>query len=298
MRELDYQPNLSARRLRSNETKKPAIAFFWPIDYRTNILASLLNAFQNSVKLLDFDCELIVQTYENDHIDQHIDPYIKNNYNAILIGAASEKDLSYLETLPVQIPSVLINRTSEKYSTICIDPQEIARMAVRLLQKKGYKEAAILASSKPYEATGQRTQAFLEECRRSKILIRKEWILHDIGSIEGGARAAEAYSHLPDRPHCLFCEMDSMALGAAYTLNREHLHAPEDYELLSIGMLEPSITKYTSPPISVIFLPNSKVMSIAVDMIVRSIRSNKNEPEHILIQPELVLRESFTLTKK
>ena len=295
MRELDYQPNLSARRLRSNEAKKPAIAFFWPIDYRTNILASLLNAFQNSVKLLNFDCELIVQTYENDHIAQQIDPYIKNNYNAILIGAASQKDMAYLETLPVQIPSVLINRPSEKYSTICIDPQEIARIAVRLLQKKGYTEAAIIASAKPYEATGRRTLAFLEECRRCGVRVKTDWILRDVGSIEGGARAAEAYARLPDRPPFLFCEMDTMALGVTYMLNREQLIPSKDYELLAIGMLAPAITQYTSPSISVIFLPNSKVMTIAVDMIVRAIRSNKNESAHIIIPPELVLRESFTL---
>ena len=40
MRELGYQPNLSARRLRNQDSKKPVIAFFWPIDYRTTILTS------------------------------------------------------------------------------------------------------------------------------------------------------------------------------------------------------------------------------------------------------------------
>lgn len=31
MRDLGYQPNLSARRLRSQENERPVIAFFWPI---------------------------------------------------------------------------------------------------------------------------------------------------------------------------------------------------------------------------------------------------------------------------
>ena len=43
MRDLGYQPNLSARRLRSQENERPVIAFFWPLDYRVSILASFLN---------------------------------------------------------------------------------------------------------------------------------------------------------------------------------------------------------------------------------------------------------------
>ena len=46
MRDLGYQPNLSARRLRSQENERPVIAFFWPLDYRVSILASFLNFIQ------------------------------------------------------------------------------------------------------------------------------------------------------------------------------------------------------------------------------------------------------------
>ena len=49
MQELGYQPNLSARRLRFSDTKKPSIAFYWPIDYRTSIMASFVNYIQKEL---------------------------------------------------------------------------------------------------------------------------------------------------------------------------------------------------------------------------------------------------------
>lgn len=64
MRDLGYQPNLSARRLRSQENERPVIAFFWPLDYRVNILASFLNCIQIEIAESGFDCEMMIQTYE------------------------------------------------------------------------------------------------------------------------------------------------------------------------------------------------------------------------------------------
>ena len=44
MRELGYQPNLSARRLRTSAERRPVVAFFWPLDYRANMLGYFHNA--------------------------------------------------------------------------------------------------------------------------------------------------------------------------------------------------------------------------------------------------------------
>ena len=49
IRKLGYQPNLSARKLRSKYKSVPVIAFFWPLDFRISILASFLNAFSGEI---------------------------------------------------------------------------------------------------------------------------------------------------------------------------------------------------------------------------------------------------------
>jgi len=294
MKELGYQPNLSARRLRNPDSKKPVIAVFWPLDYRTTILASFLNSFQLEILALGFDCELVVQTYENDKLEQYSSAIIKNGYNGIIIGACSNSDLEYLEQLSPQMPLVLINRQSEHFSTVCIDHQEIGFLAARLFRKKGYTEAAVIASQHSYVATGLRTQAFLYACSQMGINVQSHFMFKGPSTIQGGYETAIKYCQSAEPPRVIFCDSDSMAIGALRAFHEYHLRVPEDVEILTIAMLEPEVTHYTMPSLSVIEMPNRAIGKYVIDLMREKISSNSLEPSHITMDAPLILRESFT----
>lgn len=293
MRKLGYQPNLSARRLRSQDSKKPVIAIFWPLDYRTNILASFLNSFQLELANIDFDCELVIQTYENDRLDQYDASILKNGYSGIIVGACSRKDLEYLEQLSPQMPLVLINRYSEHFSTICTDNQAIGLMAAQQIRQRGYTEAAVFASQHSYVATGLRTQAFLDACSQMGLQVLPEHIFKCPSTMEGGFLAAEAYLNSPDAPRVVFCDSDSIALGALRSFHNHRIVLPSDAELLTISMLEPEATAYSIPSLSVIEMPNREIGKAVIDLLHDKITNNSSEPTHLNLDARLILRESF-----
>lgn len=293
MRELGYQPNLSARRLRSQDSKKPVVAVFWPLDYRTNILASFLNSFQLEIAAIDFDCELVVQTYENDRLDQYDASILKNGYSGIIVGACSKKDMEYLENLSPQMPLVLINRYSEHFSTICTDNKAIGLMAAQQIRQCGYTEAAVFASHHSYVATGLRTQAFLDACSQMGLQVLPEHILKCPGTMEGGYQITESYLTLPDKPRAIFCDSDSIALGALRCFHDHKVLFPSDVELLTISMLEPENTAYSIPSLSVIEMPNREIGKAVIDLLHDKISSNSTEPTHLNLEARLILRESF-----
>ncbi|WP_432627559.1 LacI family DNA-binding transcriptional regulator [Brotaphodocola sp.] len=293
MRELGYQPNLSARRLRFQESKKPVIAFFWPLDYRTMILASFLNALQLECTRIGFDCELVVQTYENDHLDQYDASILKNGYSAAIVGACSLKDLKYLESLSPQVPVVLINRYSECLSTVCTDNKMIGLMAARQIRQKGYTEAAVFASHSAYVATSQRTQAFLDACSQIGLLVTPDSIFRGNGTMEDGYRLAKEYCKNAEQPKVIFCDSDSIALGALRGFHDMGVKIPEDAELLSIGMLDSSMTEYSLPSLSVIEMPNKEIGGEIIRLLQEKIQTNDISPKHIKLEAKLILRESF-----
>lgn len=295
MNQLGYQPNLSARRLRNQEMKKPVIAFFWPVDYRTNILATFLNHIQKELSAREFDCELVIQTYENDYLEQHAGAIIKNSYNGVIIGATSNKDMEYLESLTPQIPIVLINRISEKYSTVCVDSKEVGFAAARLFRQKGYTEAAAIASTHTYVATGYRTQAFLNACSQLGILVEKHHILRGHGTIEGGVMAAEEYCKLDNPPKAIFFESDAMAIGALHTFHKHNIRIPEDLEILTIALLNQESTQYTTPPLSAIQIPQDAISREVVNLLLTAMGRSVFSPKHVLIDSQIYLRESFSL---
>lgn len=294
MNALGYQPNLSARRLRSNDIRKPIIAFYWPMDYRTNILSSFLSSFQEIIHKLDFDCELVVQTFKNNELEKAAEPIIKNSYHAIIIGATSNEDILYLESISPQMPIVLLNRKSKKFSSVSVDTEEIGLLAARLFRQKGYTEAAVLAAKRPYVATGLRTQAFLTACAQLDITVDDSCIIRKDNTIEGGFLAAEAYCQMAAPPKVIFCDSDSMALGALCAFHQHHLKLPEDIELLAIGLLDPEFTQYSIPSISVIAMPNKTMMQKAVELIIGFLSAPSDEPVHEVLLPEITIRDTFT----
>ena len=295
MKVLEYQPNLSARRLRFQESKKPVIAFYWPLDYRTTILAAFLNALQVEIKRLNFDCELVVQTYTNDYLEEDAAALIKNNFNGVIIGAMSEKDLEYLEQLSPQMPVVLINRQSEHFSTVCTNHEEIGFQAARLFRQKGYTEVTVIAAEHSYVATGLRTQAFLHACTQLGIQVQAEHILKGPSTIEGGYQTAKRYCQLPDAPKAIFCDTDSMAIGSLAALHQHQLRVPEDIEILTIAMLAEDNTAYTIPPLSVINMPNKEMITYAIGILIDKMASNDLSATHIDVETALILRDSFRL---
>ena len=293
MLQLGYQPNLSARRLRYQESKKPVVAFFWPLDYRTSILASLLNALQLEIKSIGFNCELVIQTYENDKLDQYDASILKNGYSGVIVGACSQKDLEYLEHLSPQMPLILINRHSEHFSTVCADNMATGLTAARQIRQAGYTEAAVFASQHSYVATSLRTQAFLDACSQMGIQVLPEHILRGPSTIKGGYELTEEYCQLPDPPKMIFCDSDSIAIGALRAFYDQQIRIPEDVEILSIAMLGPETTAYSIPSLSVIEMPNREMGKIIIDLLYDKIAKNSLEPSHINLETTLILRESF-----
>lgn len=293
MAELGYQPNLSARRLRINEKSVPTLALYWPIDSRSNIMASFLNIIQSVINSRKFDCEILIKTYENDHMEKQAGPLIKNNYTGVLVGATSQKDIEYLESLDLQIPLVLINRTSEKYSTVYTDYKAVGLQAATLFRQKGYTEAAVFTALRPYMAAGQRSQAFLNACALVGINIDPDAIIRTSNSISGGVEAARIYQALPQRPQVIFCESDTMALGALWEMARLGIRMPEDAEMLCIGMADPEMAEYSYPSLSVIQMDTHTVVEKALDLLMEAIQNGTREPRHIEIPTKLFLRSTF-----
>ena len=293
MAELGYQPNLSARRLRVQEKIVPTLAFYWPIDFRSNILASFLNSFQASIKRRNLECELLMRVYENDHIEKSIVPLMKNSYTGAFIGATSQKDLEDLEKLNLQIPIVLINRQSEKYSTVYTDYKAIGFQAATLFRQKGYTEAAVFTARRPYMATGLRTQAFLNACTQIGITVDPEEIFATANSISGGVEAARAYCAASQTSKVIFCESDLMALGAIWELNHQGIRMPQDVELLCIGMMDPEMTEYSSPSLSTIQMNNKEVTEKALDLLLDAIADGSRDPRQIEVPFQVYLRSTF-----
>ncbi|MDR1902020.1 MAG: LacI family transcriptional regulator [Treponema sp.] len=243
-----------------------------------------------------FDCEFIVVPYKNNNISKDAAAIIKGNYNAVIVGAASSRDISYLESLTLSVPLLFINRSSSKYSTVGVDNDGLSQMAAELFKKKGYKEICVISSAQKYLATARRTDIFLKACSSLGISVPDRNILQIENTQEGGIYAAKIFAeNFLGKVKAVFCVSDTIAFGMVYQFNRLGVKIPGDLEFLTIAMTEPYNTSYYTPSISSISMPTDKIAALAVDITIDSLSKHSPEPHHELVDPVINLCESFSL---
>lgn len=295
MRELGYQPNLSARRLRNSAERKPVIAFYWPLDYRAHMMGFFLSLIQNALKDKSFDCEVLLHPYINDHIEEACTPLLQNNYSGAIISAASEQDVRMLEQMNIQMPLVLINRESNKYTAVGVNSNKAGLLAASLIRQKGYSQIAVIGPDNHYFAASRRTEAFRFACKQLGIQIPDEWFFTAPNTPEDGALAAEKVCALSTMPKMLFCESDAMIPGILYTFHRYGVLIPQDMELLCFSTKDPKQTKYLVPSVSIIAMPSDEIIQQSLSALIVHITTGSREPMRIECEARVELRDTFRL---
>ena len=287
--ELNYRPNVNARRLRENNSKL-IFALYWPLDSRTNMLASLLSGFQQIIHKNQILCELIVKTYQLNHIKESFQDVLSNTFDGVIIGGTDIQDLKYLESISTTTPLVLINRDSSVHSTVSLSNETIIHMAIELLSSHKGKDIHLITSTTPFFAANQRTNALIQACQTNHIPISKHYTTSN--SFEGGIEIAKNYENLQN---CiLFCEDSPIALGMLYYMNRHQIHVPKDISIFSLNYSDLHYTCYATPSLTTIHVPYEKIASCAVNTLFELCK-NKKKILHETIQPELFIKESCTL---
>lgn len=292
--QLGYQPNVAARRLRYSLENRPRIVLFWPFDIRTNMLSALLNGINRQLEQLAFDCELVIQTYKNDHIEQSAKDLLTNAFNGIIVGGSSQIDIQFLESLKSPIPIILLNRESTDLSTVSVKADKIAKLAIDLFLQKQITNVTVVASKSNFSASNQRTQAFIQQCQAKHISITPRKTLAAINSYEGGIAIAKDYLTLKNKATTIFCETDVIALGMLYYFNNQKIRIPQDIQILSIGTLGREQTQYVTPAISIIDVPSEKIARTALNILAEKIqRKGTRQIIHQEVEPELYIRDSL-----
>lgn len=292
--ELQYRPNQSARQLRVKSPKRQRICFYWPLDMRANLLGYRLEGLYSALLEQNLDYEIVIQNYYNNHIEDFVSPITKGQYDAVIIGAASEQDIETLEQMDFSIPIVFLNRESRKYSSAGVNNDHVGLQAAVLIQKKGLKKCAIVKASDRYTGSSARTESFRFACQQLGIEIRPEWIFSGPATIAGGVQATEEFCTLPDRPPIIYYETDCMAQGGLYALNRMGLCVPGDVQILAIGQQAPETMQYLIPSISCIYLPPNSIKQ-AVNIVSQLLEKPNSQPIRMELEPLVQLRSSFSL---
>ena len=130
------------------------------------------------------------------------------------------------------MPVLLINRESEIFSAVGTDNEEVGIQATNAFRQVSTEQVAVFASAQSYLATMRQVETFLDSCQQMDITILPEDVYRRKGSI---------------------------ALRALPVFAQRGIKVPKDVKVLTISMLDPKNTAYSTPPLSVEEMPNEEI---------------------------------------
>lgn len=286
-RELDYRPNISAKRLRSlGETVAPIIALFWTQDTRSSLIGPFLNGVQSAMQNLDVEHELMIQPFTR--IDSVKSLLTGTRFNGAIITNASEEDEAYLNQTDFKVPIVLYQRSSDKHSFVNVDNFGTGVTIARLFQSRGHTRVGLMVPGISSSAIRLRKEGFLTEAERLGMTVSEEHIVHDEFSEKGGYHAAQRLLAAPEKPTAVFISSDQMAIGALMALREHGIDVPRDMEI--VGHDDYDAARFSYPPLTTVHLPVEEMAAACVNMLTDIMRHKITPPVSQYMETRLVVR--------
>lgn len=297
IKRLNYQPSVAAKRLRSNELNSYTVGIFWASDFRSSYLNRIMTGLQEGLVKAKIPLDIVICPYETGNLKlQHKKLYNTNSYNAILIANTSDEDDEYIHQNKISMPTILYNRQSDIYHTVCIDNELAGRKAARKLISSGAKNIAMLCHKKYILGMSKRSGGFYNECIENGIQIDEKNVYYVGSSISDGAEAAKEFINKKNIPEAIYCDSDSISQGLLYTFNRNNISVPKDVQVISIGLESKDFNNFYTPSITSVDIPLEKMAAKCIEIIEGVANHKITSKCHFTFDTELIERES-TLNK-
>lgn len=292
-KELNYQPNIYARRLRAADAGVAArvIAVFWNSAYSDTMMGKFFRGLHQYQKEHNFRMEFYVQIFENGELSKKENVLTPLRFSAVLLCGLSDEDAAFLNSRSFELPVIVLFRSEKNYHCIYSDDYAIGRSVARLLTGHGHKKIAMIGSSKKGRSSMMRTMGFQEGCQENGIEVRPQWnIEKKERNCEAGYLAMQEILAQEEHPSAIFVSANEQVFGIMIACREAGVQIPEDLELLAYGDNE--AFAYFSPSISAVYLDLEAVAETAAGLLNTILDNSIAMPIGRMLQEQYAFRES------
>lgn len=286
---LDFHPNAAARALVLRKSKTIGL-----------VIADITNPFFPEV----------VRGVE-DVANQH-------NYNVILCNTDEnpEKERCYINLLrekqgdgiilagsrvgPEEIIAlgkkgvhvVVINRDIRhpRVGVVAVANEERGYEAVSHLVKIGHTRIAYISGSPVSSSNAERLEGYKRALHDNGIPPDGSLVVQADPTREGGSEAMSILLGCSPRPTAVFAYNDLQAIGAIDAIKEKGLSVP--FDIAVVGFDDIQLASFTTPPLTTFRMPKYEMGQRAAEMLIGMINSRVVRESRVVVDPQLIVRES------
>lgn len=293
LEELDYAPNLAARRLRSRKTNT--------ISFINLDLGYLKNPFLNEVAegveqtAAAYGYSMIVRSIKDEA--KSIDNYVRaldggTADGAIVAGALNDSILVQLLQAR-SYPFVLVSRHISGLQTNFVGMDDYGGMikVINYLAGLGHRSIALISGDERSSAVRDRLKGYLDGLTKWNIPFRPELVAEGRYDPSSGYTAANQFLSLRPAPTAIISVTDRMAFGAWRYLREVGLNVPHDISLVGFDDIECS--SLSPIGLTTVRLPKNEIGEKAVEILISLLADkNNHKPVELVLPVELVVRDT------
>lgn len=288
--EMNYKPNRMAVNLKLGKCN--TIGVIVP-NINRNFFSSVIDGVEEEAYKAGYDV-LICQSQESYEKEKKIlNSLSQGKVDGVIASLASgTKVYDHYNSLEnYGIPLVLFDRASEQVEAagrVTVDDYRGACMVVEHLIKEGKKRIFHFAGFQHVSVWYDRHRGYQDTMKAYGITPEADWVT--VGDItqENGRLLAEKIIAMEHKPDAVFCTSDFVALGLMLELMKNGVKVPGDIAIC--GFANEPIDSLVVPSLSSVDQFSKKIGQQAALMLLAQMNGEK--PDHIVIEPELVVRDS------
>ena len=284
-KELNYRPNFFARTLRNKRT------------YTIGVIAEEIGDSYGSTIISGIEQHLRKRDYFFLTVAHRHDPELLNRYSQLLSERGVEGIITVDTTVQEEptLPTVAVagHKKLKGVTNIVLDHQQAAVLALNHLKDLHHERIAFMKGNPLSSDSKDRWDAICRVAEQIGLKIDPDLIVQidtdDATPLLGYPFAKQLLAR--KKPFtALFAYNDISAIGAIRAFQEQGLRVPQDISVMGFDDI-PGAAFHT-PSLTTVRQPLNRMGEVAAQSLLERIEGNKEYPEEIAIEPELVVRES------
>lgn len=293
-KEMGYIPDATARRLQKGRTD--TIGFVIPTQgprFSDPFFSELLAGIGNEAARHDFD--LLVSTRPPDS-PQEQEAYRRlaegRLVDGLLVVRTRVKDNRIIYLSELGFPFVAFGRSDLDLDFCYVDENGFRGMELvaQHLIDLGHRHLAYISAPSSLMFCSDRRAGLEAGLERNGLSMPSEYVMVSDLTQRGGFQAMAALLEMSPRPTAVIVCNDLMALGAISAAQGRGLKVGHDVAIT--GFDDIPLAEHSHPPLTTVRQPIYDIGRRICDMLIRVIRGERLVERHVLLHPELIIRES------
>ncbi|MBS0294513.1 MAG: LacI family DNA-binding transcriptional regulator [Proteobacteria bacterium] len=268
-RELGYQPNASARTLRTQRSRVLGVVLPTLLN---PVFAECLQGIALAAAQSGYAIVPVMTSYEDSLERQAVAQLLATNVDGMILAVSNPADSQALQRLRgAGLPYVLAYNAHAEHPCISVDGEAAAAEVVARLVALGHSRITMVSGTlAASDRAQQRYRGYLRGMADAGLDVP---VLIEVPFVASAIDALSRHLNAPGRPTALFCSNDLLAIRGIRAAHLTGLAVPRDLSVIGFDGI--AIGQDLTPALSTMAQPSHDMGRHAVELLVQSIAKGR-----------------------